>query len=86
MRRIALEEHFVLDEPSHWERSLVLAPNVPREALAKLRPVLTDIGERRLEAMAEAGIDFAVLSNVGTVQGSLDATPAIRLACEVSAR
>lgn len=86
MHRIALEEHFVLDDPAHWKRSLVLAPNVPRDALDKLRPSLTDIGEGRLEKMAEAGVDFAVLSNIGTVQGILDATPAMRLAREANDR
>ncbi len=80
MRRIALEEHFVLNEPTHIERWLTLIPNVPRAMTDKLLSALSDVGERRLEAMSAAGIDLAVLSNVGSVQGVLDPTAAIRLA------
>lgn len=86
MRRIALEEHFVLDSAEHLERSMALAPNVPRDAPNKMRPMLIDLGEGRLEAMAEAGVDFAVLSNVGIAQGMLDATTAMRLAREANDR
>ena len=84
MRRIALEEHVVLDDPAHVERWLTLIPTVPREITDKLRMALTDVGDRRLEAMALAGIDLAVLSNVGTVQGVLDPTAALRLAREAN--
>jgi len=34
--------------------------------------------------MSAAGIDFAVLSNVGTVQGILEAAPALKLAQEAN--
>ena len=86
MKRIALEEHFVLDEPEHWERSLTLAGNVPRDMLDRMRPALTDIGEGRIAAMSEAGIDYAILSNIGTVQGTVDATHAMRLARQANDR
>ena len=84
MRRVALEEHFVMNSPAHIERWKTLVPAVPASILEKILPVLSDVGERRLEAMSAAGIDFAVLSNVGTVQGVLDPAPALRLAREAN--
>lgn len=84
MKRIALEEHFVLNEPAHLERWHTLVPDIPRPAFDKLRPVITDVGERRLEAMSRANIDLAVLSNVGVVQGVLDPTPALQIAREAN--
>ena len=82
MKRIALEEHFVINKPAHLERWVTLIPDAPRAALDKLHPLLTDVGEQRLEAMSAAGIDLAVLSNVGVVQGVLDPTPALQLTQE----
>ena len=84
MRRIALEEHFVLNDPAHVERWMTLLPDVPPAVLEKMLPALSNVGEQRLEAMAAAEIDFAVLSNVGSVQGVLDPTPALRLAREAN--
>ncbi len=84
--RIALEEHFVIDEPAHVDRWLTLVPEVPREIIAKIKPALCDIGEARIAAMAEANIDFAVLSNVGTVQGALDPVTAMALARQANDR
>ena len=84
MRRIALEEHFVIDRPEHVDRWLATAHIIPPAVAAKILPTLADLGERRLEAMARAGIDFAVLSNVGAVQGVLDPTAALRLAREAN--
>lgn len=72
MKRIALEEHFVLNDPFHVERWTSLIPDVPRTVIEKLLPVLSDVGEQRLEAMSAAGIDLAVLSNISNVQGVLD--------------
>ena len=80
MRRIALEEHFVIDEPEHVERWLSTASMIPKTVIEKILPVLSDVGDRRIEAMRKAGVDMAVLSNVASVQGVLDATPALRLA------
>jgi 2,3-dihydroxybenzoate decarboxylase len=79
-KRIALEEHFVINEPEHIDRWLTLILNVPPAAREKILPILADTGDKRLEAMSKANIDVAVLSNVGTVQGTLDPTPALRLA------
>ena len=78
--RIALEEHFVMDNPAHVDRWRTLFPTVPEEMTAKIKRPLYDLGEARIAAMAAADIDFAVLSNVGTVQGSLDAATALTLA------
>ncbi len=80
MRRIALEEHFVMNEPEHIDRWKSLIPNVPTSATDKILKPLVDLGEGRLEAMSKAGIDLAVLSDVGIVQNVLDPTPALRLA------
>ncbi len=84
--RIALEEHFVLDAPEHVDRWLTLIPTVPEEITAKIKRPLCDLGEARNAAMAEANIDFAILSNVGTVQGALDAATAMTLARQANDR
>lgn len=80
MRRIALEEHFIINEPEHVERWLSTASMIPKPVIEKILPVLADTGDRRIEAMSKAGVDLAVLSNAGSVQGVLDAAPALRLA------
>lgn len=84
MRLIALEEHFVMNDPVQIDRWKSMASIVPKPFIEKILPVLTDVGERRLEAMSRAGIDMAVLSNVGSVQGVLDPTIAMRLAREAN--
>ncbi len=84
MRRIALEEHFVLNAPEHIERWLSTATIVPKTVVEKLLPTITDTGERRIEAMDKGGVSHAVLSNVGSVQGELDPTAALRLAREAN--
>ena len=84
--RIALEEHFVIDDPVHLDRWLTLIPDVPKEIVAKIKTPLCDLGETRIAAMAAAEIDLAVLSNVGTVQGRLDATTAMRLTQQANDR
>ena len=84
--RIALEEHFVIDEPAHVERWLTLIPTVPKQITAKIKGPLCDFGEARIAAMAEAKIDFAVLSNVATVQGALDPATAMTLAQQTNDR
>jgi 2,3-dihydroxybenzoate decarboxylase len=83
---IALEEHFVIDAPAHVERWRTLVPQIPENRIAKIKQSLCNIGEERIAAMAEAGIDFAVLSNVGTVQGHLDGGKAMKLALEANDR
>ena len=80
--RIALEEHFVMNEPEHIDRWKSLIPTVPSSITDKILKPLVDVGEARLDAMAKAGIDMAVLSDAGIVQNVLDPTPALRLAKE----
>ena len=84
--RIALEEHFVIDQPTHVDRWLTLIPTAPKDITAKIKRPLCDLGEARIAAMAAANIDFAVLSNVATVQGALDAATALTLAREANDR
>ena len=84
MRRIVLEEHFILNKPAHIERWTRTVPQMPQQIIEKLLTKLTDIGDLRLQAMAEAKVDFMVLSNIGSVQGVLDATPAMNLAKEAN--
>ena len=84
--RIALEEHFVIDQPTHVDRWLTLIPTAPKDITAKIKRPLCDLGEARIAAMAAANIDFAVLSNDATVQGALDAATALTLAREANDR
>jgi 2,3-dihydroxybenzoate decarboxylase len=84
MRRIALEEHFVMSDPVHIDRWRSMVTMIPEPFIEKILPVLTDVGDGRLEAMSHAGIDMAVLSNGGSVQGVLDPTIALRLAREAN--
>ena len=84
--RIALEEHFVIDQPTHVDRWLTLIPTAPKDITAKIKRPLCDLGEARIAAMAAANIDIAVLSNVATVQGALDAATALTLAREANDR
>jgi 2,3-dihydroxybenzoate decarboxylase len=83
---IALEEHFVIDEPTHVDRWRTLVPFIPEDTFSKIKRPLCDLGEGRIAAMAEAGIDFAVLSNVASVQGHLGARTAMKLAREANDR
>jgi 2,3-dihydroxybenzoate decarboxylase len=84
MRRIALEEHFVMSDPVHIDRWRSMVTMIPEPFIEKILPALTDVGDGRLEAMSHAGIDMAVLSNGGSVQGVLDPTIALRLAREAN--
>jgi predicted TIM-barrel fold metal-dependent hydrolase len=84
VRRIALEEHFVMNDPVHIDRWRSMVTMIPEPFIEKILPALTDVGDHRLEAMSHAGIDMAVLSNGGSVQGVLDPTIAMRLAREAN--
>ncbi len=74
--RTALEEHFVIDEPAHVDRWLTLVLTVSKDIISRIKGPLCDLGEARIAAMAEPHIDFAVLSNFGT----LDAATAMTFA------
>lgn len=82
MGKIALEEHTLIAEPAHIERWLSLAPMIPGPIVDRLVPQLADTGARRLEEMERGDVDLAVLSNVASVQGVLDAATAATLARE----
>src|ERR1700753_1115632 len=73
MRTIALEEHYAtaafLNGPGSWHKS--------RPGLADQ---LTDLGDGRIAAMDEAGIDVSVLSLVSPGVEQLDAPAAVRTA------
>ena len=84
--RIALEESLVIDEPTHVERWLSLISTVPKKVTAKIKRPLCDIGETRIAAMAEADIDFAVLSSDASVQGAFHAATAMTLARQANDR
>lgn len=72
MRTIALEEHYVtagfLSGPGQW---LTSRPGVVE--------AMSDLGEGRIAAMDEAGIDLAVLSLAPPGVEQLDGPEAIRL-------
>ena len=61
MRRIALEEHFIMNEPEHIDRWRSLVPGVPTSITDKILKPLIDVGEGRLEAMSRAGVDLAIV-------------------------
>jgi 2,3-dihydroxybenzoate decarboxylase len=82
--KIALEEHTLLARPDHIERWRSLVPMLPTATQDELIPRLADTGERRLEEMDKGGVDLAVLSNVGSVQGDADPAAALRLAREAN--
>ncbi len=73
MRTIALEEHYAttafLNGPGSWHKS--------RPGLAEQ---LADLGDGRIAAMDEAGIDLSVLSLVSPGVEQLDAPAAVRTA------
>ncbi|GGC92780.1 amidohydrolase family protein [Chelatococcus reniformis] len=79
MKKIALEEHFIL--PSLLPHMLAAMPLVTPEASRALVDAMSDFGERRLAAMDAAGIEIAVLSISGPgVQAEADAARAVDLA------
>lgn len=75
--KIALEEHFALEET--WRDST--PPGLPATQSAQLRARLLDFDGQRLRDMDAAGIELAILSmNAPTVQGVPDTGAAIALA------
>lgn len=84
VEKIALEEHFLLDQPEHIERWSTLVPNFPPAALRAIRPLLQDLGDGRLEIMDRAGIQLAVLLSIASVQDVVDRDTAMRIAREAN--
>ena len=72
MGEIALEEHAPVDSPEHVERWVSMVGTVPPTLRDETVGQLTDLHGRRLEVMDAAGIDLAVLSDAGSVQGLPD--------------
>lgn len=83
MKKIALEEHFIV--PSLEDRLIEGMPAVTPEAQHTLVDLLSDLGERRLAAMDAAGIEISVLSISGPgVQVEPDTARAVDLAKEAN--
>ncbi len=79
MRKIALEEHFVVPEFREYGKKMGLG--APPETVAKWIAQMSDLGEGRIAAMDEGGVDFMVLSMTSPgVQLEPDAEKAKRLA------
>jgi 2,3-dihydroxybenzoate decarboxylase len=79
--KIALEEHFMCPGlEDYWKPTVAdINPDVLRDIVARL----SDFGDRRLEAMDQAGIDRSVLSLAGPgVQTEPDTATACRKAQE----
>jgi 2,3-dihydroxybenzoate decarboxylase len=83
-RLIAIEEHLILPDDAHAQLWRDSVPMIPDAGIAKVRPVLEDVGDARLAAMDEAGITRAVLSNVGCVELISDAKRAQAMAREAN--
>jgi len=81
MRKIALEEHILLDREDHIDRWRTLVPMIPEQFQQRLIAQLTD-SSRRLELMDQGEIELAVLSSGAVVQGFLDPRAAMRMARE----
>jgi 2,3-dihydroxybenzoate decarboxylase len=80
VRKIALEEHMLLNREEHIDRWRTLVPMIPEQYQQRLIAQLTDTS-RRLEVMDQAEIDLAVLSSGAVVQGSsLEPAAALRIA------
>lgn len=79
VRKIALEEHFMLADFVDYLAET--KQNVRPQLFDKALPLLSDFGDRRLDTMDRNGIDYVVLSLAGPeVQIEKDRAKAIRLA------
>lgn len=79
MKKIGLEEHFIIPElVPHLEDTY---QNINKSLASRAVPRLQQLGDERIAAMDEAGLDLAVLSIAGPgVQIEPDAGKAIRFA------
>lgn len=83
MKKIALEEHFIV--PSLESYLMQAMPKVSPEAAKALVARMSDFGEQRLSEMDEAEVEISVLSISGPgVQIELDTALAGRLAREAN--
>ncbi len=81
MKTIALEEHFITES---FLKATGAHGKTPPPQLAALRPKLLDLGEGRIAAMDEAGIDVQVLSLAAMEFDALDGSTATSLAADIN--
>lgn len=81
MKTITLEEHFVTE--SFLKATGAYGKEAPPQ-IAAMRPKLMDLGEGRIAAMEEAGIDLQVLSLASMGMDELDGATATALARDVN--
>ena len=83
MKKIALEEHFMLPAlVEYWKET---SANINRQLYEKALGALSDFGERRLEVMNKNGVEFAVLSLAGPgVQIERSEVTSVRVAREAN--
>jgi predicted TIM-barrel fold metal-dependent hydrolase len=88
VKAVALEEHFAtpcfMEGPGRWIRERGSGPRDSRSA--KLIELLLDIGEERIKAMDESGVDMQVLSLNSPGVEQLEAADAVRVASEANER
>ena len=89
MRTIGTEEHFVTDEVlAAWSRldSRAREDSPPSVIPRELEERLVEVGERRIAAMDEAGLDVQVISLTSPGLHNLDAKEATRLQVDTNDR
>ncbi len=89
MRAIGTEEHFVTDEVvTAWSRLVASAQEDPVAGLppGEMGARLIEVGERRIAAMDEAGLDIQVISLTSPGLHNLPAEEALRLQVETNDR
>jgi len=87
MRVYALEEHFLTAEVAEaWKRHdpQLAEPMLQRALAGDVTPALLDVGEGRIAAMDDAGIDTAVLSLTTPGLQNLPAAEAVALQVAVN--
>ena len=83
--RIALEEHFIIDQPEHVERWLSTATMIPPAVIEKIQPVLADVGDRRMVAdhrlrLLRVDVDPTGDDHVALAVGQIEIAVAIKIA------
>jgi predicted TIM-barrel fold metal-dependent hydrolase len=81
MKTVALEEHFVTE--TFLKATGAYGVGTPPH-MVELRPKLLDLGDGRIAAMDESGVDFQVLSLASMGLDRLEAREATALVCDVN--
>ena len=89
MRTVILEEHFAVPAISARVPKDTIArrgykPRAPRKDVGNPLALLPDLGEQRLKAMDEAGIDVEVLSNSGPGPDLVPGPDGVAMAREIN--